>query len=66
MLKALRAMNAADAADQALRQVEKMMRINGRASRDSRLSKVIYFKEEDVGILRISTVDSICHLISEF
>ncbi|XP_027148564.1 symplekin isoform X1 [Coffea eugenioides] len=39
LLKALRAMNAADAADQALRQVEKMMRINGRASRDSRLSK---------------------------
>lgn len=45
LLKALRAMNAGDAADQVLRQVEKMMRINERASRDARLSKVTYLKK---------------------
>lgn len=38
-------MNAGDAADQVLRQVEKMMRSNERASRDARLSKVINFKK---------------------
>ncbi|KAL3505002.1 hypothetical protein ACH5RR_034843 [Cinchona calisaya] len=39
LLKSLRGMNAGDAADQVLRQVEKMMRSNERASRDARLSK---------------------------
>lgn len=33
-------MNAGDAADQVVRQVEKMMRSNERASREVRLSKV--------------------------
>ncbi|KAM3305159.1 symplekin [Capsicum chacoense] len=39
LLKSLRAMNAGDAADQVLRQLDKMMRNNERASRDSRLNK---------------------------
>ncbi|KAK4353272.1 hypothetical protein RND71_028790 [Anisodus tanguticus] len=39
LLKLLRAMNAGDAADQVLRQLDKMMRNNERASRDSRLNK---------------------------
>ncbi|CAI9116080.1 OLC1v1017137C5 [Oldenlandia corymbosa var. corymbosa] len=39
LMKALRVMNAGDAADQVLRQVEKSMRMNERASRDTRLSK---------------------------
>ncbi|VFQ92229.1 unnamed protein product [Cuscuta campestris] len=37
--KALRAMNAGDAADQVLRQLDKMMRNNDRASREARISK---------------------------
>ncbi|XP_059634492.1 uncharacterized protein LOC132276874 isoform X2 [Cornus florida] len=39
LLRALRAMNAGDAADQVIRQVDKMMKNNERASRDARLSK---------------------------
>ncbi|XP_022849590.1 uncharacterized protein LOC111371695 isoform X1 [Olea europaea var. sylvestris] len=39
LLKALRAMNAGDAADHVIRQVDKIMRSNERASRDLRLSK---------------------------
>nr|GME14814.1 Symplekin like [Ipomoea batatas]GME21007.1 Symplekin like [Ipomoea batatas] len=37
--KALRAMNAGDAADQVLRQLDKMMRNNERASREARMNK---------------------------
>ncbi|PIN04235.1 hypothetical protein CDL12_23230 [Handroanthus impetiginosus] len=39
LLKELRAMNAGEAADQALRQIEKIMKKNERASRDLQLSK---------------------------
>lgn len=39
LMKSLRAMNAGDAADQVLRQLDKMIRNNERASRDSRLNK---------------------------
>ncbi|KAL8145384.1 hypothetical protein AgCh_003528 [Apium graveolens] len=39
LLKALRAMNAGDAADQVMRQVEKMLKYNERATRDARLVK---------------------------
>lgn len=39
LLKALRAMNAGDAADQVIRQVEKMLKYNERATRDARLMK---------------------------
>lgn len=41
-------MNAGDAADQVLRQLDKMMRNNERASRDSRLNKVIPSVTESV------------------
>lgn len=34
-------MNAGDAADQVLRQLDKMMRNNERASREARMNKVI-------------------------
>lgn len=34
-------MNAGDAADQVMRQVEKMLKYNERATRDARLMKVI-------------------------
>ncbi|XP_071714228.1 uncharacterized protein [Rutidosis leptorrhynchoides] len=39
LLKVLRSMNAGDAAEQAMRQVDKMIRNNERASRDARVSK---------------------------
>ncbi|XP_049375730.1 uncharacterized protein LOC125840802 [Solanum verrucosum] len=39
LMKSLRAMNAGDAADQVLRQLDKMIRNNERASRDSKLNK---------------------------
>ncbi|GAB4852463.1 hypothetical protein Ancab_016657 [Ancistrocladus abbreviatus] len=39
LLRALRAMNAGDAAEQVLRQVDKLMKINERASREARVSK---------------------------
>ncbi|XP_057973385.1 uncharacterized protein LOC131161564 isoform X2 [Malania oleifera] len=39
LLRALRAMNAGDAADQVIRQVDKMIKNNERASRDARLVK---------------------------
>lgn len=41
LLGALRAMNAGDAADQVIRQVDKIMKITERASRDVRLGKVV-------------------------
>lgn len=41
-------MNAGDAADQVLRQLDKMIRNNERASRDSRLNKVIHSVIESV------------------
>lgn len=40
MLRALRSMNAGDAADQVIRQVDKMLKYNERASRDARSGKV--------------------------
>ncbi|EPS73040.1 hypothetical protein M569_01716, partial [Genlisea aurea] len=40
LLRELRAMNAGDAADQAIRQVEKMIKNNGRVLRDPQLNKV--------------------------
>ncbi|KAL6317735.1 hypothetical protein AAG906_030489 [Vitis piasezkii] len=39
LLRALRSMNAGDAADQVIRQVDKMMKNNERASRDARLGR---------------------------
>ncbi|KAL6955318.1 hypothetical protein U1Q18_042871 [Sarracenia purpurea var. burkii] len=39
LLRTLRGMNAGDAADQVIRQVDKMMKNNERASRDARLTK---------------------------
>lgn len=39
LLRALRAMNAGDAADQIMRHVDKMLKINERASRDTRFIK---------------------------
>uniref|UniRef100_A0A251IQD5 Symplekin n=1 Tax=Manihot esculenta TaxID=3983 RepID=A0A251IQD5_MANES len=39
LLRALRAMNAGDAADQVIRQVDKMIKNNERASRESRFSR---------------------------
>lgn len=46
LLKTLRAMNAGDAADQVIRQIDKIMKNNERASRDLQSSKVKFFKEE--------------------
>ena len=43
LLRALRSMNAGDAADQVIRQVEKMIKNNERASRDARLGRVSTF-----------------------
>lgn len=40
MLRALRSMNAGEAGDQVIRQVDKMLKNNERASRDARLGKV--------------------------
>lgn len=41
LLRALRAMNAGDAADQVIRQVDKMIKNNERASRETRVGRVI-------------------------
>lgn len=40
LLRALRSMNAGEAGDQVIRQVDKMLKNNERASRDARLGKV--------------------------
>lgn len=48
MLKELRAMNAGDAADQVIRQIDKIIRNNERASRDLQTNKVYMSLEEEI------------------
>lgn len=48
LLKELRAMNAGDAADQVIRQIDKIMRNNERASRDLQVNKVYMNLEEEI------------------
>lgn len=67
-MKSLRAMNAGDAADQVLRQLDKMIRNNERASRDSRLNKVIYSVTEFLYLLlktKVSGLQAVKYIVQK-